>query len=138
MTNTVEECKRISRKMDVVEAMNGDNSRSGWDTEELANMCRDAMNEKAGEDNHITCDRGGHISPRWCVIEKPKVGDEVSKCFNGDYYPKGTIVKISDSLRRIETSTGTVFWRRKKSSSWISGGTWSMIKGHVSRMNPEF
>jgi hypothetical protein len=87
---------------------------------------------------HIATDSGPYCSPRYDVIEAPRVGDEVSKSFNGDSYPAGRISKISSSLRRVETDTGEVFWRHRESGSWIEGQTWSMIPGHISERNPSF
>jgi hypothetical protein len=87
---------------------------------------------------YIATDAGDHVYPRYDVIKAPAVGDLVSKAFNGDYYPCGKIVKISDSLKRVETDTGEVFWRRKNSGQWLSQRTWSMVGGHISKLNPEF
>lgn len=87
---------------------------------------------------HIATDAGGHCSPRYDVIEAPKVGDEVSRGFNGDYYPAGKIAKVSASLKRVETDTGAVFFRKRQTGSWVEGGTWSMVSGHRSELNPSF
>lgn len=57
-------------------------------------------------DSYVAIDNGPWHYPRYDVIRRPYVGDLVSKSFNGDSYPRGTIVKISDSLRRVETDTG--------------------------------
>ena len=87
---------------------------------------------------HIATDAGEWMYPRYDVIEAPKVGDKVSYAFNGDYYPCGEIVSISESLKVIKTSTGKRFYRRKLTGAWINNGTWCLIPGHVSRLNPEF
>ncbi len=87
---------------------------------------------------YVAVDNGGNVSPRFDIIETPKVGDKVSRAFNGDYYPAGVIAKVSSSLKRIETTDGTVFYRRRESASWVSAGTWSMVDGHESRLNPSF
>lgn len=87
---------------------------------------------------HIATDAGEWVYPRYDVIEPPKVGDEVSYAFNGDYYPCGEIVSISESLKVIKTSSGKRFYRRKLTGAWLNNGTWSLIPGHVSRLNPEF
>lgn len=87
---------------------------------------------------HIGVDQGNHTSPRYDVIEAPVVGAEVSRGFNGDYYPAGKIVKVSASLRRVQTSDGTVFYRRANSAAWVSGNTWAMVAGTVSRLSREF
>lgn len=87
---------------------------------------------------HIGVDRGNSMWPRFDVIEAPRVGSEVSKAFNGDYYPAGTIVQVSKSLRRVLTSNGTVFYRRGQSGTWLNGGTWAMVPGTINERNPSF
>jgi hypothetical protein len=88
--------------------------------------------------NEILCDDGPRVFPRYCLLPAPKIGDQVSKSFNGDSYPAGEILSISKSLRRIETTTGVVFWRRGQSSAWVAEGVWYMIPGHVYEQNPSF
>lgn len=90
-----------------------------------------------GED-WLACDRGRNVSPRYGVVRAPKIGDEVSYAFNGDSYPCGKVVKVSASFRRVETDSGEIFWRRRESASWIYNGTWSLVRGHVNKRNPEF
>lgn len=87
---------------------------------------------------HLPVDRGSHVSPRYDVIEAPLLGNLVSRGFNGDYYPAGSITKISASFRRIETSTGVVFWRVRNTESWRADQTWGMVSGHRSEQNPSF
>lgn len=87
---------------------------------------------------HIAIDNGEWVSPRYDVIEAPQVGENVSYAFNGDYYPCGQITKISSTLKQITTSTGRTFHRRKLSGRWVSQGTWTMVHGHISKLNPEF
>lgn len=83
-------------------------------------------------------DCGASTSPRFGVFESPKVGDEVSYAFNGDYYPCGKIVKITKGWR-ITTSEGDVFNRRKNSPGWLKvGGTWSLVAGYINERNPSF
>ena len=90
-------------------------------------------------ENYIPVDHGDHVRPRFDVIAAPKIGDKVSSGFNGDYYPQGEIVKISKSLRRVETSTGRVFWRRRDTAAWVeAGGGFSMVHGHRDERNPCF
>lgn len=87
----------------------------------------------------IGVDRGSHVSPRYDVVRMWQLGDKVSKAFNGDCYPEGTITRISDSKRMITTSTGLRFYRRADSGSWIQqGGTWQLCLGHVEKRNPSF
>lgn len=87
----------------------------------------------------IPIDSGEHCWPRYDVVEAPKVGDKVSRCINGDYYPDGEIVKVSGKNNRIvTTSTGRKYYRRRLSGAWVADKFYSMVFGHVSRLNPEF
>jgi hypothetical protein len=86
----------------------------------------------------VGCDEGPGCSPQFDIIELPKVGDEVSYAFNGDYYPDGTITRITKTLQ-IKTSTGNRYYRRGVSGCWkMTGGTWSLVKGHINERNPSF
>lgn len=92
---------------------------------------------------YVGTDAGEHVSPRFGVVVVPKVGDEVSRSFNGDSYPCGKIIRVSDSLRRVvardEAGREFVFNRRKETGAWVqTGGTGSLIPGHVSELNPHF
>lgn len=91
-------------------------------------------------DAYMATDAGDHVHPRYDVVAKPCIGDDVSRHFNGDFYPAGQIVKISDKdSRRVHTSDGTVFCRRGLSGRWIAmGGTWGMVHGHHTDKNPHF
>ena len=98
------------------------------------------INEKFGTD-YIATDAGEHCSPRFGIAELPKVGDDVSYGFNGDYYPCGKIVRVTPSLTVIAEDTEghqTRFRRVKKTGGWKrEGGTWWMVQGVVSKLNPE-
>lgn len=87
---------------------------------------------------YIATDSGPNCHPRFNVVHAPRIGDEVSKSFNGDYYPCGVIIKISKSLKRVETSTGNVFYRRKNTGTWLNDRTWHMFHGHSNKKNPHF
>jgi hypothetical protein len=88
---------------------------------------------------HIGVDAGASTWPRFDVVEAPKVGDPVSYAFNGDYYPDGYITHITEgTLRQVKTTTGSTYFRRKQSGSWVKGGTWSMVAGHRNERNPSF
>lgn len=95
---------------------------------------------KAGQAGirYVATDAGEYVSPRFDVIELPAQGDKVSRYFNGDSYPAGTIQSVSKSLRRIETTDGTVFLRRRDTGSWVNNRTWSMRSGHHREWNPSF
>lgn len=118
-------------------------NESGWATRhdfktiEIAEQIAAATSKFTGR-TYIATDAGEGCYPRFDVIEAPSVGDEVSYAFNGDYYPCGTIVSISKSMKLITTSTGRKFYRSRQSGSWLNGGMWSLVSGHISRMNPEF
>lgn len=112
-------------------------NRNDWKTLDRAVEIAAQLTQALGR-LFIGTDAGPSVSPRYDVIEMPKLGDKVSKAFNGDYYPEGEITKVSKSLTRIETSTGAVFYRRKLSGAWINNGTWSLVPGHVFRTNPCF
>jgi hypothetical protein len=86
-------------------------------------------------------DSGPNVSPRYDVIEAPKVGDDVSKGFNGDFYPVGKIIKIGKDYKRIyvEGERGPmVFYRKKLSGAWLYRGMWSLVPGVRNEWNPEF
>jgi len=90
-------------------------------------------------ETYLPIDGGSGVSPRFDVIRAPHVGDKVSYAYNGDYYPCGTVTAISPTLRKVTTSTGRVFYRtRAQAGAWRSRGMWSLVHGHVSRLNPEF
>lgn len=89
--------------------------------------------------NYIVTDAGESQTPRYDIIEAPQVGDAVSYAFNGDSYPDGHITKVSKSLKVITTDTGSTYYRKRESGCWKKkGGTWSMIAGHINKLNPEF
>lgn len=74
------------------------------------------------------------------VAELPKVGDEVSKGFNGDYYPSGKIAKISKTFNRITTTEGDVFTRTGPMKWKIGGkkGAFTLVRGLIDERNPHF
>lgn len=85
----------------------------------------------------IACDRGPDITPRYWVALVPQPGDKVSYSYNGDVYPDGVVVKITHNYRRVQTSTGNVYWRKKQTGSWIRR-PWSLVPGHINKRNPDF
>jgi hypothetical protein len=92
----------------------------------------DAASIFAGFD-YIATESNGYFE----VIEAPKELEPVSYSFNGDSYPCGYIKTISKTLKKITTTEGNVFYRRKLSGSWMMG-PWSMIHGHHHEQNPHF
>lgn len=101
----------------------------------------DILTSKTGE-LHVPVDRGGYCSPRYGMVRVPRVGDLVSKSFNGDTYIVGKVVRVSASLRRVETQHNDgrrlTFYRRKLTASWLNGGMWALVRGHHEERNPEF
>jgi len=88
---------------------------------------------------HLAYDYGTSVSPRYGIVAPPKVGEDVSYAFNGDYYPDGQVKSVSASHRVIITTTGNKFYRRKLSPNWkMAGGTWSLVKDHCDDKNPCF
>lgn len=119
-------------------------TRNDWRTFEAAQEVAAALGPK-----YQATDAGPYVSPRYDVIDLPQVGDLVSYAVNGDYYPCGKITKISagPAFRRIEATDDAgrkrVFHRRCRDGkptggAWLMGGVWSMVQGHISKLNPEF
>ena len=68
----------------------------------------------------------------------PNINDLVSFAFNGDYYPCGQVAKISKNYKIITTTDGQKFYRQGDANRWLMAKTWSLVKGHIERQNPEF
>jgi hypothetical protein len=101
-----------------------------------------ALAEEASKANPtlviLAYDNGPAWSPRYGIMEAPKVGDDVSHGFNGDYYPVGKVEQIGKDYKRIKAG-GVWYYRRKLSPSWIkAGGTWSLVQGIIDERNPSF
>jgi hypothetical protein len=112
-------------------------SRWDWKTfEEVERLARYLTAMKGTL--YIPIDNTDAVSPRYDIIECPKVGDPVSYGFNGDYYPDGHIVKITKTLQ-ITTSTGHTYRRKGLRACWLQpGGTWGLVAGHRYEQNPSF
>lgn len=111
-------------------------SRWDWNSyEEVENIAKLAS-EFSGQ-KYLPVDCGEHVSPRFDIVKAPVIGEEVSQYFNGDSYPEGVVVKISESYKMITTSTGKKFYRYKQSGSWRRNG-FSLISGHHTERNPHF
>jgi hypothetical protein len=125
-------------------------SRNDWKdfatVERIAAELNMAQENKPQDErkHYVATDSSANVSPRYDVIEAPKVGDAVSYSFNGDTYPCGHVTHISDSYRVITTTgDGTPpkrmkFYRRRLSGSWVNNGTWSLVSGHIYEQNPSF
>lgn len=111
--------------------------RHDWKTMGDAEWVANCVSGFTGE-TYIAVDNGSNVSPRFDVTEIPKVGDAVSFAFNGDYYPDGHVVKISKTLKVIETSSGKRYYRVKQTGCWKHNRMWSLVKGHIDQRNPSF
>jgi hypothetical protein len=113
-------------------------TRNDWKTFDAAKEVAAALGE-----GYIATDAGPHVSPRYDVIDIPKIGAAVSYTFNGDYYPCGTVKSVSPTLRKIVagpdfSGNDRAFFRRGERGVWVHEKTWSLIPGTISRINPEF
>ena len=112
-------------------------SRNDFKTFEQAQEVAEAASRFEGVD-YIATDAGAYCSPRYDVIKAPQHLAPVSYCFNGDYYPCGHIKTISKTMKKITTTTGKTFYRRRNTGCWLANGTWSMVEGHIEARNPMF
>lgn len=110
--------------------------RADWKTFERAAEIAAQLTEATGE-RWIATDAGAGTSPRFDIAKVPTVGEKVSRTFNGDTYPCGEIASISKTLKKIVTTDGTVFYRKRLTGAW-SDGTFYMCAGHVHEQNPSF
>lgn len=113
------------------EAINRNDMKSMSDAEKIAADATTLTGKV-----HLAADKGAHTYPRYDVIAAPAVGDKVSRAFNGDYYPAGTIVRVSESFRVVTTDTGIKFYRVHDSASWRNARTWFMSAGWRDERNP--
>jgi hypothetical protein len=130
-------CIEVIAISDRPENLNGWVCRSDWSTFEAAHEVAEAASIFEGVE-YIAIDRGAYTSPRFDVIRAPQVLDPVSYSFNCDSYPCGYIKTISKSLKKITTTTGETFYRRKQTGAWLMNRQWSMIAGHIEERNPHF
>lgn len=116
-------------------------TRHDWKTMEVASKRAAELSAAVGG-TFLAIDNGPNVWPRFDIIQPPAVGDEVSYSFNGDTYPDGKIIKVSDAskqFRIVKTDTGSTYYRRKQSGRWVKkGGTWSLVQGHKHELNPSF
>ena len=122
---------------DQVQRADGWVSRHDFKTFEQAQEVADAASNFEGVD-YIATDEGESCSPRYDVIMAPEVLDPVSYTFNGDAYPCGFIKTISKTMKKITTTTGKTFYRKRNTGSWVSSPCWSMVMGHINERNPHF
>ena len=95
------------------------------------------ITERTGRE-YIAADNGTHTSHRYSVGAVPRVGDPVSKGFNGDYYPCGYVKSVSASRKVVETTTGYRFYRHRQTAAWRLHKCWWLIAGHRDERNPSF
>lgn len=140
--NAAAQLVAITGDYDVNTATTGDIKLCRWDFATFADA--EAMAVKANalsKVEYIPTDSGPNVSPRYDVIAAPVIGSKVSRSFNGDSYPAGTIVSISKTLKKITASNGMATWdfyRVGQSGTWRNNGTWSMVSGHRFELNPSF
>lgn len=109
-----------------------------FDTLAAAETAAARLTEETGE-QHIAYE-SSYAFDRFVVARLPQVGDEVSKGFNGDYYPCGKIDRISETYSWIATEDGDVF-ARVGPACWKQGGkrgAFSLVQGHHNERNPHF
>jgi len=111
-------------------------SRWDWNSFETVEKIAADLTEATGT-LYLATDAGEWVSPRYDIVEAPKVGDKVSYSFNGDTYPDGEIVKITANNRFVWTSTGKKYLRKKLTGGWYNHG-WGLICGHRYEQNPHF
>jgi hypothetical protein len=107
--------------------------RHSFDSFEHATKVADAASNFAGID-FIPTESNGYFE----VITAPKLNDPVSYAFNGDYYPCGYIKSISKTMKKITTTDGDVFYRRRNTGTWLKHSVWSLVSGHHNERNPHF
>ena len=112
-------------------------SRHDFKSFEQAQEVADAASRFEGVD-YIATDAGDYCSPRYDVIKAPQHLAPVSYTFNGDCYPCGHIKTISKTMKKITTTTGKTFYRKRNTGCWVSHGIWSMVEGHIEQLNPHF
>lgn len=114
-------------------------SRRDWTSIQMADAVAHGATKLTGK-LHVAIDNGNCVYPRYDVIEAPAAGDKVSYSFNGDSYPDGEITSVTaHTLRVIKTSTGSTYYRRRASDTWVKkGGTWALVQGHIDERNPSF
>lgn len=87
----------------------------------------------------VAIDAGPGVHPRFGVHLVPAQHDPVSYAFNGDSYPDGLVISVGHGPRAvITTDTGSRYYRYKLTARWIKqGGTWNLVRGHISSYNRE-
>lgn len=109
---------------------------SRFETQKTAERARDILN--LAEPGQFFVYKSNYACDPWVVAKLPQVGEPVSEAFNGDYYPRGVIVKVSKTGAKVTTSTGHVFTRSRKRPSVWANGSFSMVPGHHDKRNPHF
>ena len=128
---------------DSAKDMRGSDMKSFEEAEQIAEACTKLTGE-----TYLAFDNGAGTSHRYGIMVPPKVGDDVSYGFNGDYYPCGKVVRITPGWRIYTEDTSLpkgahrqqcMFNRVRKTSGWkMKGGTWGLVKGIVDERNPSF
>lgn len=121
------------------EGMSNTETRSDADLETLTDATVEADRRMEADGGlWVAVDNGNSVWPRFGVTRVPAVGEPVSYACNGDSYPDGVVTKVSAALR-ITTDSGNVYRRKGTTGAWVKeGGTWRLVHGHVSALNPSF
>lgn len=103
--------------------------------EHLANRATEITGEK-----YLPVSRESTL-PKCSIVRAPKVGDVVSRQYNGDANYVGVVVSISSTFKKVtvETDEGyyVSFYRVKNTGAWReSKSPFYMVKGVVNARNP--
>ena len=111
---------------------------SDLDTFRMAFDVANAFTKFTGKE-HLPVDNGDHCYPRFEIVVAPVVGDLISYGIGGDRYLDGVITKITGSnFKKIHSSTGNCYLRRRLSASWKNGSCSLIVGEHVSYLDPSF
>lgn len=127
-------CSVINAEEAHEQRLEGHNVESRWDWKTLERVT-EVCNMLDQEKYMVVVN---NYSPKYDIIEKPKVGDDVSYAFNGDSRPDGQIKSISKTMKLITTTTGNKYYRRDQTAIWKLNSTWTLVHGHINKTNMEF
>lgn len=105
-----------------------------FDNLEIVEKVAESATKLTGE-LYIPINNGIYTSKTFDVIKAPYIGEPVSKEINGDLRPCGYIKTISKSLKKITTTEGYTFYRKKQTGQWLYAKYFSLISGHITEFN---
>lgn len=115
--------------------------RAGWRVEsrwDWTSMDEAQAAQAAVGPRYVAVDHGRGCFPRFDVVPAFRPGDLVSRHLNGDTIPAGRVERVSSCGRVVKTTSGLVFWRRRKSTVWQYKRHWCLVHGHETTYNPHF